>query len=121
MWLLWRLNCLVFIFLLTACASTPPDRPGVQEAKACMKALRENPRVLPGYVIEACTNNGVWVVIAEDETGIQKAQFDFVNGEYAGVETMGILTPVMELDPDLAENFASLRQSLNKELLEEKL
>jgi hypothetical protein len=121
MWSRYRLNfCAVAVcaVLLAGCASTPPDRPGVKEAKACMHALNNNPRIIPGYVIEACTNNGVWVVVTEDGAGLQIARYDFVNGEYAGFETQGVARSVQELNPTITQNMSLLRKNLNTQLKE---
>lgn len=104
---------------LTGCltASNTKPRSGVTEARACQKALGNNPALLPGYVIRACTNDGVWVVDQVDPViGNVAAQYDFVNGDYAGPETGYSPVPVESLGDDLIHSYRALRVSLNKGL-----
>lgn len=106
---------------LTGCLTTSQSKPrsGVTEARACQKALGKNPALLPGYVIRACTNDGVWVVDQVDPVaGGVAAQYDFVNGDYAGPETGYSPVPVESLGDDLIRSYQALRVTLNKGLRE---
>lgn len=106
--------------LLTGCLTTSNagQRPGVDEARACQKNLQANPTVVKGYVIRACTNNGIWLVDRVDLlTGGMAAQYDFVNGDYAGPETGYSPVPVDSLGEDLVRSYKTLRTTLNHELV----
>lgn len=105
---------------LTGCATTDKvkQHPGVAEARACQKNLNSKPDVLPGYVIRACTNDGVWLVDQVDPlTGGMAAQYDFVNGDYAGPETGYSPVPVDSLGDNLIRSYKVLRTTLNRDLV----
>lgn len=97
---------------LVGCASeTVRDRPGVKEAKACLKALKDRDPILERYLILSCTNNGVWV--ARD---IQSNdQFDFVNKELTSA--IDITTEFDDMDDPSRTKFSAIRKQINKELL----
>lgn len=92
------------------------QRPGVEEAKACMKALQTDRMALPGFVINACTSNGVWLADQIDETGAVLARYDFVNGEYGGADTGFGMVPVESLGESQIDAFKTMRQTLNQDL-----
>ncbi len=104
--------------LLGGCLTTSESkpRPGVEEARACQRALEKNRTVLPGYVISACTNTGVWVAEKLDENGERVARYDFLNGDYAGPETGFGAVSVDSLGDAQVDSFYALRKSLNRDL-----
>lgn len=104
--------------LLTGCATTAPvkQRTGVEEARACMRALQQNPNIIPGYTIRACTNTGVWVVDQVDPLGQSMASYDFVNGDYSGPETGYGPVPIDSLGETQIQAYQALHKSLNKDL-----
>ena len=104
--------------LLTGCAEVPvDDGPIVKTAKACQRAKENNPGIIHGFRITACTNTGVWMVDEYDETGQLVKRFDFLNQEYAGPESQGIFMPVAEMGGDAPAKLKSIRQALNDKLL----
>jgi hypothetical protein len=109
---------LLVAVLLGGCetSSTAKQRPGVAEARACMRALKENPAVLAGYVVRACTNTGVWMVDRVDPDGLILSQYDFVNQEYSGPETGFGFVPVESLGDDVIQAYKKLHKDLNKSL-----
>jgi hypothetical protein len=121
-----RLFCTLAVLIFTTCllpgcatTSSALPRDGVTEARACQKALGTNPALMPGYIIRACTNNGVWVVDQVDPiAGGVAAKYDFVNGDYAGPETGYSSVPVESLGEDVIQSYKSLRVTLNKSLRE---
>ena len=106
--------------LLGGCLTTSEVKsyPGVEEARACQRALGQNREVVKGYVIHACTNTGVWLVDHVAEDGSMIAQYDFVNGDYAGPETGFGLVPVDSLGERTLQAYRSVRQSINHDLRE---
>ena len=109
---------LVTAGLLTSCAEVPvEDGPVVKTAKACQRAKENNPDVIHGFKITACTSNGVWMVDEYDETGQLVKRFDFLNQEYAGPESQGIFMPVADMGGDAPAKLKSIRQALNDKLL----
>jgi hypothetical protein len=106
------------LMLLNGCAGQKDGtRLGVHEARACMKALTKAPRILEGYEILACTNDGVWRVDQMDEKTGQWRKYDFLNREYAGPETGGTFIEWADFDSEMRQNFASLKKELNNRLL----
>lgn len=105
---------------LTGCLTTSEVKPpsGVSEARACQKTLQDNPSALQGYVIQACTNTGVWLVEQIDPAGLPVARYDFVNGEYAGPETGGSLVSVESLGDEVIRSYQALHRTLNKDLIQ---
>ena len=104
---------IILIGGLTACAGDGvKDRPGVKEAKACVKATRAKKPILEKYEIQSCTNNGVWIAqnISSGEV------FDFLNKTYTSPETGELETD--QMSSDKVAIFNGLRRDLNKELLE---
>lgn len=113
---MWR--NLVFIIIigcglgLSGCSSVKDrDRPGVKEAKACVKAWRAQKTILEQYTIQSCTNNGVWIV-RNDASG---EVFDFLNKTYTSNTTGEI--ELSDMPDDKKAIFTSLRKDLNNELL----
>lgn len=103
--------------LLGGCQTpTAKQRPGVDEARACMRALKENPDVLAGYVVRACTYTGVWMVDRVDPDGMILSQYDFVNQEYSGPETGFGFVPVESLGDGVIQPYKKLHKDLNKTL-----
>ena len=101
---------------LSGCETTS-ERPGVREARACQRALENNPARLEGFVIKACTNTGVWVVERVDPVmGTRLAEYDFLNGDYIGPETGFSPVAVDSLGDDLIRSYRALRISLNQSL-----
>lgn len=101
------------LFLLAGCAGDGvKDRPGVKEAKACVKAWRAKKPILEKYEIQSCTNNGVWLAqnISSGEV------FDFVNKSYTSPQTGEM--DIDQMPADKVAVFNGLRRDLNKELLE---
>ena len=103
---------LATLCLLTSCASdAPKDRPGVKEARACVKAWRAKKIILDVYEIQSCTNNGVWIVCNTTSDEL----FDFLNKTYTPAG--GGDVNLDDMPSDAAATFTSLRVKLNKELL----
>lgn len=111
--------CIGAATLLSGCLTTSEvsQRPGVAEAKACLHALN-NPAALAGYVVHACTYDGVWMVDQLDPTGTTVAQYDFVNGDYAGPETGFGFVPVDSLGEETIQAYQTLHKTLNQNLKE---
>ena len=109
------------LFLLTSCASDIQEDPlPVKTAKACQRAKENNPAVIPGFKITACTNTGVWMVDEVDPSGSVVKRFDFLNQEYAGPESQGIFMPVNLMGEEAPKQFQTIRQALNSRLLSDK-
>jgi hypothetical protein len=106
--------------LLSGCLTTSSvkQRPGVAEAKACMRVLKNNPAAIKGYVVRACTNTGVWLVDRVDPDGFTLQQYDFVNRDYSGPETGFGFVPVESLGDDVIRSYKDLHKTLNKDLKE---
>lgn len=103
---------------LVGCAEVPvEDGPVVKTAKACQRAKENNPGIIKGFKITACTNTGVWMVDEYDETGELVKRFDFLNQEYAGPESQGIFMPAANMGADAPAKLKSIRQALNEKLL----
>lgn len=119
-----RFSSLLFLLLsvslLTGCLTTSESapRPGVAAARACMQALNRDPSLIPGYLIQACTHDGVWMVDQVDPAGSLLAQYDFVNGDYAGPETGFGFVPVDSLGEGTIAAYETLHKSLNQSLLD---
>jgi hypothetical protein len=119
--MLRRLTLLLPLLLSTTflggCVTTSErPRPGVEEARACQRALEKNRSVLPGLIISACTNTGIWVAEKLDENGDRVARYDFLNGDYAGPETGFGAVPVDSLGDAQIDSFYALRKSINRDL-----
>lgn len=95
-------------------------RPGVMEAKSCMAHINKSPAKFDGYIIQSCTNNGVWLVEQRDpQTGRPLTLYDFVNREYTvGSAEAEPLPFDLMTEPEKAQ-FLSLQKNLNKALLDE--
>lgn len=106
--------------LLSGCLTTSEvqQRPGVAAARACMRALNTDPEAIPGFVVHACTNDGVWMVDQVDPVAGTVAQYDFVNGEYAGPETGYGFVPIDSLGEVTIQAYQSLHKTLNQSLLD---
>ena len=111
--------CICAATLLSGCLTTSAvsQRPGVAEAKACLQALN-NPAAVAGFVIHACTNDGVWMVDQLDPAGTTVAQYDFVNGDYAGPETGFGFVPVDSLGEETIQAYQTLHKTLIQSLKE---
>ena len=110
---------LSFVLLLSGCATEVRQRPGVMEAKSCMRHLNGYAKDYPDYTIRSCTNTGVWIVEQKDsKTGVMVAQYDFVNREYMGADTGGALIHIEALGGQQERDFIVLQKALNKALLE---
>lgn len=106
------------IFFLTACAgSDPKPRPGVREAKACMKSLGSSPKDFEAYIIRTCTNTGVWIVETHDAVTGNLETYDFLNKEYTGFMTAGTPTEFKLLETGHQQAILALQKSLNNALL----
>jgi hypothetical protein len=108
--------------VLSGCASLEGEadpRPGVREARACMKTLQSGGKIAEDFVVRACTNTGVWMVDRIDPNGGLVGRYDFVNQDYAGPETGGGFVPVDSLGEDAVLTFTRLRQDINGRLLTE--
>jgi hypothetical protein len=107
---------------LSACATfegEPEARPGVREARACMKTLLSGGVITEGFIVRACTNTGVWMVDQVDPHGGLISRYDFVNRDYADPATGGGLVSVDSLDTAAAATFAQMQKDLNRRLLEQ--
>lgn len=116
-----RLSLLILVATtLTGCLTTGSvqQRPGVAEAKACVKALQSNATLIPGFIIKACTNTGVWQVDQVDPQGLTIASYDFVNRDYAGAETGFSPVPVDSLGEDQINAYKSVQKTINQQLVE---
>lgn len=123
--ILYRNGLFVLLYLLplnlAGCALFEEDikpRPGVQEAKACFSVLQKNPGILPGFLIDSCSNRGVWVVEQMNQDGLLFAKYDFVNLSYAGQETGGGFIEIKTLGEDRVQAFHQLESRINRALLE---
>ena len=123
--------------LLTACATEDvKPRPGVLEAKSCMKHINQSPKNYDNFVIKNCTNNGVWQVEERDpKTGMPMITYDFVNREYLNLQAaMQFIQPAAGAEDEFPYNenaismdmmseperqqFLTLQKKLNKALLD---
>ena len=114
-----KLLPILFTLLLAGCSTLDiqEDSKPVKMAKACQRAKESNPGAIPGFHINACTNNGVWMVDQYDEAGNVIKKFDFVNGEYAGPESMGEFIPATAMGGDAPLRLQTIRQALNEKLV----
>jgi len=112
--------CLAIMALGGCAHDVQEDGKTVKTAKACQRAKESNPTAIAGFHINACTNNGVWMVDQYDEAGRVIKRFDFLNGEYAGPESMGEFIPAATLGPEAPARLQSIRQALNSKLLDAK-
>lgn len=83
-----------------------------------MKSLHGPIKTKPDYIINACTNTGVWVVQKKDpQNGIVLAEYDFVNRLYSGMETGGSSLPVESIGGIVEQSFTLTQKELNLALL----
>jgi hypothetical protein len=95
------------------------QRPGVEEAKSCLRHINKSPAEHPDYIIRTCTNNGIWLVDRIDKTsGMVISTYDFVNGDYTGAETGGAPISIEALGGGQESEFIALQKTLNKALLQ---
>ncbi len=90
------------------------------EAKSCMAHLHKSPAGWQDYIIQSCTNTGVWMVTQRDPKTAQiMTLYDFVNREYSSGQPEA--TPLsFDIMTDAEKNqFLTLQRNLNKALLEE--
>lgn len=83
-----------------------------------MAHIHKSPPQYDGYIIQNCTNNGVWIVEQQDpQTSQMIALYDFVNREYAlGSTETEPLTIDLMTDTEKTQ-FLTLQRNLNKALL----
>lgn len=110
---------MLMAFLVSGCATEVKQRPGVMEAKSCMRHINHSIEDYPDYIIKSCTNTGVWVVERVDSAnGFVVARYDFVNKDYAGPDTGGAAVGIDSLGGGQERDFFALQKGLNKALLE---
>lgn len=83
-----------------------------------MAHINKSPAKLDNYIIQSCTNTGVWLVEQRDmQSGQQLALYDFVNKEYSMAQTGNepISMDIMS-EPEKTQ-FLALQRNLNKALL----
>lgn len=70
------------------------------------------------YIIESCTNTGVWVVHQQDaQTGQVLVVYDFVNREFTPILTNSDPISIDAVSEPEKEAFFTLQKSLNQALL----
>jgi hypothetical protein len=104
---------------LNGCAITNvKQRSGVDEAKSCMAHRNTVLPDYPDYIIQSCTNTGVWIVEKMDPVSrVMLARYDFVNQEYNGPETGGAPLDIAALGGMQESDFKKLQKGLNQALL----
>jgi hypothetical protein len=85
-----------------------------------MAHIHKSPPTFDGYIIQSCTNTGVWMVQQQDiQSGQPIAIYDFVNREYSMAQPEAEpLTIDLMTEPEKAQ-FLTLQRNLNKALLNE--
>jgi hypothetical protein len=106
-------------FLLSGCATeVVKPRPGVLEAKSCMMHMNQPLKGAENYLIQSCTNNGVWMVEERDKTTDSPIViYDFVNRELTRLTTENEPISIDTISSPEKEQFLALQKELNKALL----
>ncbi|MBL8641774.1 MAG: hypothetical protein JNL76_06630 [Alphaproteobacteria bacterium] len=71
------------------------------------------------FIIQSCTNTGVWMVDEHDRTSDEKiAVYDFVNREYWAPQVTADPIPIDMMGDAEKIEFLALQRNLNKALLD---
>ncbi len=84
-----------------------------------MAHLKKSPAQFEGYIIQSCTNTGVWLVEQRDsQSGQLLALYDFVNREYSMAQTGNSPISIDTMSESEKTQFLALQKNLNKALLD---
>lgn len=84
-----------------------------------MAHIYKSPSGFDEYVIQSCTNTGVWLVEQRDvPSGRKIALYDFVNREYTTALTGDAAVFIDSMSESQKIQFLALQKKLNKALLD---
>lgn len=85
-----------------------------------MAHINKSPAKFENFIIQSCTNTGVWLVEERDaQSGQPLAVYDFVNREYSAPLIGPDPVPMDNMADNQRQEFLALQKKLNKALLDE--